>query len=101
MGTTYTTHSEAETKKISKQIYKSLGDKKLILLKGDLGVGKTVFVKGLAEAMKIKENITSPTFGIKNQYDGLVHYDLYLSDKKIDMRAILEEDMEDNIVIVE
>lgn len=57
----------------------------LILLSGDLGAGKTVFVKGLALGLKIDFNITSPTFNIINEYQGspgLIHMDFYRLDKK-------------------
>ena len=97
----YFSKSESGTYAVSKEIYKDLSGVCLILLKGDLGVGKTVFVKGIAKAMGIEENITSPTYGIKNCYDGLIHYDLYLSDKKVDLGNLLEEDMENALVIIE
>ena len=96
----YTSNSETETKKIAKEVLDNNG-LSLILLKGDLGVGKTVFVKGLAKALGIKDTITSPTFGVKNEYDGLVHYDLYLADKKIDVSQLIDEDLEENIVVIE
>ena len=57
----------------------------VICLKGDLGSGKTVFAKGFANALGIKETITSPTFNIvKEYYDGelkLFHMDVYRIDE--------------------
>ena len=96
----YISKSEKETMDIAKEVLDN-NKLSLILLKGDLGVGKTVFVKGLAKAMGIKDTITSPTFGVKNEYDGLVHYDLYLADKKVDISQLIDEDLENNIVVIE
>lgn len=61
----------------------------VVLLDGDLGAGKTVFVSGIAKALGINEYITSPTFTIVNMYKGdkkLHHFDVY---------RIGEEDLED------
>ena len=52
----------------------------IILLYGDLGVGKTVFAKGFAEGLGITEPVTSPTFTIVHEYEGskkMYHFDLY------------------------
>ena len=98
---TYISKSPRETKDIAKKILRDNTDLKFILLKGEVGSGKTVFVKGIAEELGIKDEITSPTFGIKKIYDGLIHYDLYLSEGKVDLENIIDEDLEDNIVIVE
>ncbi len=52
----------------------------VICLDGELGAGKTAFTKGFASALKIDENITSPTFNIVNTYEGfkkLFHFDVY------------------------
>ena len=52
----------------------------VILLYGDLGVGKTVFAKGFAEGLGITEPVTSPTFTIVHEYEGskkMYHFDLY------------------------
>ena len=52
----------------------------IICLNGELGSGKTIFVKGFAKALGIKENITSPTFNLVKEYDGeakLYHMDVY------------------------
>jgi tRNA threonylcarbamoyladenosine biosynthesis protein TsaE len=66
------------------ELGKKVGNKATIgniyCLKGDLGVGKTVFTKGMAEGLDIHEHITSPTFNIVNIYEGRMpfyHFDVY------------------------
>jgi len=60
----------------------------IICLNGELGSGKTVFVKGFASALGITENVTSPTFNLVKEYNGeakLYHMDVYrLEDSKED-----------------
>ncbi|MFO7814709.1 MAG: tRNA (adenosine(37)-N6)-threonylcarbamoyltransferase complex ATPase subunit type 1 TsaE [Halanaerobiales bacterium] len=63
----------------------------IILLNGDLGAGKTVFVKGLAQGLELGEEITSPTFNLINEYEGkpgLIHMDFYRLDKKDELIQI-------------
>ncbi len=63
----------------------------IVCLTGDLGTGKTHFVKGFAKGLKILENITSPTFTIVNEYDGrlkLNHFDVYRVDDPDEINAI-------------
>ena len=97
----FVTKSEKESSKMTKIILKELGDKNLILLIGNLRAGKTTITKAIAQELGIKEDITSPTYAIKNEYKGLTHYDLYLSDKKVKLGSLLEEDLEKGIVIIE
>ena len=55
----------------------------IICLNGELGSGKTVFAKGFANALGVKDNVTSPTFSIIKEYDGelpLFHMDVYRLD---------------------
>jgi tRNA threonylcarbamoyladenosine biosynthesis protein TsaE len=62
---------------------KLLGDGDVVALHGDLGVGKTTFVKGIGRALRITDSVTSPTFSIMAQYSGvmnLVHIDAYRLD---------------------
>ena len=76
-----------EIGKVSKQIINLLFDTRLILLRGDLGTGKTTLIKSILNEMGLKENITSPTFSIVNEYElnkeSIYHFDLYrIKDKK-------------------
>ena len=79
--TTQTSVSPAETKHIAEDFTESLQGGEILLLSGELGVGKTVFVKGLARGLGIDErDVTSPTFTLMNSYRGrltLYHIDLY------------------------
>ena len=76
------TKNEQETMLIAEKFGKSLFSPCVVSLDGDLGAGKTTFVKGLAKGLGITENITSPTFTILNNYTlengkNLYHFDLY------------------------
>lgn len=62
------TKSEKETKEIGKNLARTLRPG-IICLHGELGAGKTTLVKGIAEGLGIKENITSPTFALMNVYE--------------------------------
>ncbi len=72
--------SYEETLKVAKEFASSLKGGEIICLSGDLGTGKTAFTQGIAQALGIKEYITSPTFTIINEYQGtipLYHFDVY------------------------
>jgi tRNA threonylcarbamoyladenosine biosynthesis protein TsaE len=78
----FLTESETETRAIARDLASGLAAGTTILLSGDLGAGKTAFVKGLAEGLGIDaDEVTSPTFTIVHEYRGgrlpLVHVDLY------------------------
>ncbi|MFT3828497.1 MAG: tRNA (adenosine(37)-N6)-threonylcarbamoyltransferase complex ATPase subunit type 1 TsaE [Opitutaceae bacterium] len=67
----------------------------VLALSGDLGVGKTTFVQGLAEAFGIRERVTSPTFTLYNVHRGsrtLVHLDAYRLDSPEQVEDLLLED---------
>lgn len=87
MNYKYTSRSEADTYEIAQNIESEKFPNMLICLNGELGSGKTVFVKGFASSLGIEENITSPTFNIVKEYPNgelpLYHIDAYrLEDKK-------------------
>lgn len=73
--------SAEDTEKIGLYFGKKALEGDIFCLQGDLGVGKTVFTKGFAKGLEIKENyITSPTFTIINEYEGRLnfyHFDVY------------------------
>lgn len=82
-----TTDSPQETRKIGERLAKKCKGGEIICLSGNLGAGKTTFVKGIARGLKIDEkNVNSPTFVIMNVYEGrvpLYHFDFYrLEDPK-------------------
>ncbi len=102
----YTTHSEFETLNIGKKLGELLNKGDIVCLNGDLGTGKTVFVKGIAMALSIDEYITSPTFTIVNEYDSkipLFHFDVYRISDSDEMFEIGFEEYLDNkgIVVIE
>ena len=75
-------NNEIETKKIAKEYALKLDAGSIVLLEGDLGAGKTAFVKGVVESFGGNANeVTSPTFTIVNQYSYgekvIYHFDLY------------------------
>ncbi len=73
--------SEAETSAAGEKFGALLRGGDIVLLSGELGAGKTVFTKGIAKALGVKESVLSPTFTIMNEYDGeklrLCHFDAY------------------------
>jgi tRNA threonylcarbamoyladenosine biosynthesis protein TsaE len=103
------TKSAEETIKFGEQIgRKVLGTPiKAIFLYGEMGAGKTHFVKGLARGMGITAHVTSPTFAIVNEYGGgdtpadkLFHFDLFRITSFDDLYAIGFYDYIDRGVIV-
>ncbi len=67
-----------QTMEYAEKYAKTLRAGDVLLLKGEMGAGKTVFVKGLAKGLGIEDEITSPTYAYMNDYDGvLYHYDCY------------------------
>ena len=77
-----TSSSEAQTRAIAAALAPSLMPGAVILLSGDLGAGKTAFVRGLAEGLGLDpDDVTSPTFTLVHEYRGgrlpLIHVDLY------------------------
>ena len=82
--------NEIETKKLGKLLAQKLPSGSVVALKGDLGAGKTTFVRGLAEGLGITEIVQSPTFNIMKIYlkgkRPLIHIDAYrLADLDTDI----------------
>lgn len=70
--------SENATVSFAKEYAKTLKKGDVVLLNGEMGAGKTVFCKGVALGLGIKDEILSPTYAYMNEYDGkLYHYDCY------------------------
>lgn len=77
-----TTHSEQETSAAGKDLGRTLGPGAIVLLEGELGAGKTAFVRGLADGLSLDPaEVSSPTFTLVQEYRGgrltLYHVDLY------------------------
>jgi tRNA threonylcarbamoyladenosine biosynthesis protein TsaE len=102
-------NSERQTFEIGVRIGTHLSGGEIILLNGNLGTGKTVLVKGIAQALGIdEEDVTSPSFTLVNPHSGrllLYHIDLYRLDEgasaahAVDLDELLTD--EDAVVIIE
>ena len=103
----HTSRSVEDTTKLATRIADTLEGGEVIVLDGDLGAGKTTFTKGLAEALGIKDQVTSPTFTIMNVYeDGkfkLNHLDMYRIESEDELYELGVEDAmtEDTITVIE
>ena len=77
----HVTNSPAETEALGESLAGQLEPGTVIAFTGDLGAGKTAFVRGLARGLGVRERVTSPTFTIVNEYEGgrlpLFHFDMY------------------------
>lgn len=74
----YITKNKEETIELAKKYASTLNPGDVVVLDGDMGAGKTVFTKGIALGLGIKDNVTSPTYAYMNDYGGkLYHYDCY------------------------
>ncbi|MFU0782894.1 MAG: tRNA (adenosine(37)-N6)-threonylcarbamoyltransferase complex ATPase subunit type 1 TsaE [Thermoanaerobacterium thermosaccharolyticum] len=83
MKMSFKTKSPNETEKIGFKLGSLLKRGSIVLISGELGVGKTVFTKGIAKGMGIDDYVTSPTFMIVNEHLGdipLYHFDVYRID---------------------
>lgn len=75
---TFLSESEENTREFAEKYAATLKPYDVVILDGEMGAGKTAFVKGLAKGLGIKEEVTSPTYAYMNDYDGrLFHYDCY------------------------
>ncbi|MBP5177637.1 MAG: tRNA (adenosine(37)-N6)-threonylcarbamoyltransferase complex ATPase subunit type 1 TsaE [Clostridia bacterium] len=74
----YITATPEETICLAEEYARTLKAGDVVLLEGDMGVGKTVFAKGVAKGLGITESVLSPTYAYMNDYEGrLYHYDCY------------------------
>jgi tRNA threonylcarbamoyladenosine biosynthesis protein TsaE len=97
-----TTHSAEETVVFGRTLAELLVPPKLVLLRGDLGAGKTTLVKGIASAFEAadEEDVTSPTFTLVHEYRGpranLYHIDLYRIDTQRELDTLALDDLRSN-----
>ncbi len=76
----YITNNESETEALGAAIAEKLPGGSVVAMYGDLGSGKTAFVRGMARGMGLRCRVSSPTFTIVNEYLGereLIHFDMY------------------------
>lgn len=88
-------HTAAETEALAARLGQILPADAVLALHGDLGAGKTTFVRGLARAWGIEEDVTSPTFNLYTIYKGarqLIHLDAYRLSSGTDLDALMIED---------
>ena len=93
---TFITNSAEETIELGKKIGSLLQNGDIIAMQGTLAAGKTTITKGIAEALDIKDTITSPTFCLISEYEGkmpLYHMDVYRLDSAEDFANLGTEDM--------
>lgn len=85
----YVSESREQTIALGELFSKQLKKGDVVLLRGEIGAGKTVFVKGIAKGLGIDCEITSPTYAYMNDYDGvLYHYDCYRLSSGEDAEAL-------------
>jgi tRNA threonylcarbamoyladenosine biosynthesis protein TsaE len=104
-----TTHSAEETIAFGRTLGDLLGPPKLVLLRGDLGAGKTTIVKGIAQAFQAarEDDVTSPTFTLVHEYRGptasLYHIDLYRVDTARELQTLGLDDLfaDNSILLIE
>jgi tRNA threonylcarbamoyladenosine biosynthesis protein TsaE len=105
----FVTHSAEETTELGRRLASELKPGSVVLLRGDLGAGKTTMVKGIAEgfAAAEAERVTSPTFTLIHEYRGprvtLYHIDLYRVDTQRELDTLALDDLMDghSILLIE
>jgi tRNA threonylcarbamoyladenosine biosynthesis protein TsaE len=103
----FVTHSAEETIALGRELAALLTPPKLVLLRGDLGAGKTTLVKGIAAALDAaaEEDVTSPTFTLIHEYRApevtLYHIDLYRVDTPRQLETLgLDDLIADNSILL-
>ncbi len=105
----FTTHSADETIELGRQLARDLQPPRLVLLRGELGAGKTTLVKGIAEAFQAasQDDVTSPTFTLVHEYRGpettVYHIDLYRIDTQRELETLGLDDLfgDSNLLLIE
>ena len=105
----FTTKSPEETIALGRELASLLTPPKLMVLRGDLGAGKTTLVKGIAEGFNAasQENVTSPPFTLIHEYRGpsatLYHIDLYRVDTQGELETLGLDDLmsEHSVLLIE
>jgi tRNA threonylcarbamoyladenosine biosynthesis protein TsaE len=96
---TFQTHSADETTELGRRLSAELTPGSIVLLRGDLGAGKTTMVKGIAEGFQAAkaDDVTSPTFTLIHEYRGpavtLYHIDLYRIDTQRELDTLALDDL--------
>ncbi|HEX3093025.1 MAG TPA: tRNA (adenosine(37)-N6)-threonylcarbamoyltransferase complex ATPase subunit type 1 TsaE [Candidatus Angelobacter sp.] len=96
---TFQTHSAEETTELGRRLAANLNPGSIVLLRGDLGAGKTTMVKGIAEGFQAAkaDDVTSPTFTLIHEYRGpqvtLYHIDLYRIDTQRELDTLALDDL--------
>lgn len=99
MRSDYRTQSPEETIALGRELANCLAPPKLVLLRGELGAGKTTLVKGIAEAFRAaeQEEVTSPTFTLIHEYRGpevtIYHIDLYRIENERELATLGIDDL--------
>ena len=104
---TRTTHSESDTMAVAREFAATLRAGDVVLLSGDLGAGKTAFVRGLANGLGANpDDVSSPTFTLVHEYRGgrltLFHADLYrLQSATVEELGLDERAIEQGVLAIE
>lgn len=109
----FTTQSGADTVEVGRKLVALLQPPQVLLLRGELGTGKTTLVKGIAQALDAAEpdEVTSPTFTLLHEYDGtrdgkplkLFHIDVYRLDSERQLETLGLDELltPDSLVLIE
>ena len=98
------THSPEETEALGQEFGATLRAGDVVLLEGELGSGKTTFVKGLAKACGVKSMVRSPTFALMHRYRGdpdVIHIDLYREESPASLEDLALDEQDDAVIVVE
>lgn len=106
MTTEFVTHSAAETIEVGKIIGSRLRGGDIIAFKGGLGAGKTTITHGIALGMGLRDDVSSPTFAIVNEYIGdklsLCHFDMYrISADELESIGFYDYLTDDRVLAIE